>query len=104
VHGHQLNAAAFADRGIGLSEEAAQFGIELRRERGETVGRDSAKKIVRILDKKVGDLTGEDIAHMKKTNGYISRHLKQKPDKSGDELAGTDWTYSLKNWGHDPLK
>lgn len=71
---------------------------------GDTVGRDSAKKIVKILGKKVADLTGEDIAHMKKTNGYISRHLKQKPDKSGDELRETDWTYSLKNWGHDPLK
>ena len=59
---------------------------------------------MKILDKKVGDLTGEDIAHMKKTNGYISRHLKQKPDKGKDELAETDWTYSLRNWGHDPLK
>ena len=72
---------------------------------GDTVGRESARRIVKILDKKVADLTGEDLAHMKKTNGYVSRHLKQKPDTSGDdELRGTDWTYSLKNWGHDPLK
>ena len=71
---------------------------------GETVGRDSAKRIVKILGKKVADLTAEDIGHMKKTNGYISRHLKQRPDASGDALRQTDWTYSLKNWGHDPLK
>ena len=71
---------------------------------GETVGRDSAKRIVAILDKKVADLTAEDIGHMKKTNGYVARHLQQRPDKSEDELAEADWTYSLRNWGHDPLK
>lgn len=71
---------------------------------GETVGRDSARRIVEIKRKKKGDLTGADYAHMKKTNGYISRHLKQRPKKSGRELAETDWTYSLKNWGHDPTK
>ncbi len=71
---------------------------------GDTVGRDSAKKIVKILDKKVEDLTSKDLAHMKKTNAYIARHLKQRPSKSGGELEETDWTYSLKNWGHDPLK
>lgn len=41
---------------------------------------------------------------MKKTNGHISRHLEQRPDKSKDDLREADWTYSLKNWGHDPLK
>ncbi len=41
---------------------------------------------------------------MKKVNGYIARHLQQRPKKSGDALRETDWTYSLKNWGHDPLK
>ena len=70
---------------------------------GETVGRDSARRIVRILGTKVGDYTGEDIAHMKKTNGYISRHLRQRPHQSENELREADWTYSLKNWGHDPL-
>jgi hypothetical protein len=41
---------------------------------------------------------------MKKVNGYIARHLTQRPKKGGAELRETDWTYSLKNWGHDPLK
>lgn len=71
---------------------------------GDTVGRDSAKKIVKLLDKRAEDLTSKDLAHMKKTNGYIARHLKQRPDKGDDELREMDWTYSLRNWGHDPLK
>lgn len=71
---------------------------------GETVGRDSAKRILRIKDKKKSDLTGADLAHMKKVNGYVARHLEQKPDKQAKELRETDWTFSLKNWGHDPMK
>ncbi len=71
---------------------------------GTTVGRDSARTIVRIKRKKAADLTGADIGHMKKVNGYVARHLKQRPSKSGKDLRETDWTYSLKNWGHDPLK
>ena len=71
---------------------------------GESVGRDSAKRIVAILDKKVADLTAEDVGHMKKTNAYITRHLKQRPDKGKQELEDAAWTHSLRNWGHDPLK
>ncbi len=71
---------------------------------GDSVGRDSAKRIIRILRKRKGDLTGQDYGHMKKTNGYLARHLGQRPNKSKDELRKADWTYSLKNWGHDPLR
>jgi hypothetical protein len=71
---------------------------------GATVGRDSAKRIIAIKRKKAADLTGRDVAHMRKVNGYVSRHLKQRPKKSGAELRETRWTYSLKNWGHDPMK
>ena len=31
----------------------------------------------------------------------VHRHLAQRP--SGD-IEDTPWRYSLKNWGHDPLK
>ena len=41
---------------------------------------------------------------MKKTNAYVKRHVKQKPDKSKAELEDATWTHSLRNWGHDPLK
>jgi Protein of unknown function (DUF3140) len=71
---------------------------------GESVGHDSGRRIVAILGKKKGDLTGEDYGHMKKVNGYVSRHLEQRPSKSREELAGMAWTRSLRNWGHDPLK
>lgn len=71
---------------------------------GESEGHKSGRKIVSILEKKKADLTGDDYGHMKKVNAYISRHTKQKPKKSKDELREADWTYSLRNWGHDPLK
>ena len=71
---------------------------------GESVGHDSGRRIVRILEKNKGDLSAEDYGHMKKVNGYVSRHTEQRPDKPRNELEETDWTYSLKNWGHDPLK
>jgi hypothetical protein len=72
--------------------------------RGSTVGRDSGRRIVAIKRKRMRDLTAADVGHMKKVNGYVARHLKQRPNKSADALRDTDWAYSLKNWGHDPLK
>jgi hypothetical protein len=71
---------------------------------GSTVGRDSARRIVAIKRKRLAELTGRDVAHMRKVNGYVARHLKQRPRKSGDALRETDWVRSLKNWGHDPLR
>jgi DNA topoisomerase VI subunit B len=67
----------------------------------ESTGHESGRHIVRILQKKQGDLTDEDYAHMKKVVGYVARHAKQKP--SGD-VEDTKWRYSLMNWGNDPLK
>jgi hypothetical protein len=71
---------------------------------GESTGHESGRHIVAILEKRQGDLTEDDYAHMRKVNGYVKRHLAQRPDKPDDELAGMTWTHSLKNWGHDPLK
>ena len=68
---------------------------------GESKGRKSGKKIIEIKRKKKDDLTDGDYDHMKKVNSYVSRHLSQKP--SGD-VKESDWRYSLKNWGHDPMK
>jgi hypothetical protein len=67
----------------------------------ESTGHESGRHIVRILQKKQGELTDEDHAHMKKVVGYVARHSKQEP--SGD-VEDTKWRYSLMNWGHDPLK
>jgi Protein of unknown function (DUF3140) len=38
---------------------------------------------------------------MRRVNGYIGRHLAQRP---GGDVAESAWRYSLMNWGHDPLK
>lgn len=68
---------------------------------GESVGHKSGYKIVAIKRTKKADLTAENYEHMKKVNAYVARHTAQRPD--GD-VKETNWRYSLKNWGHDPLK
>jgi hypothetical protein len=71
---------------------------------GESTGHESGRRIVAILEKKQGDLTDGDYDHMRKVNGYVKRHLAQRPDKPKSELEDATWTHSLRNWGHDPLK
>ncbi len=71
---------------------------------GESVGHDSGRRIVAILGKRKAELDADDLAHMKKVNGYVARHLEQRPKQSREQLDSADWTYSLRNWGHDPLK
>ena len=71
---------------------------------GESTGHRSGRRIVELLHTKAGDLTDDDLAHMRKVVGYVHRHLEQRPDKPAAELADTPWRYSLMNWGHDPLK
>ncbi|MWV29176.1 DUF3140 domain-containing protein [Aurantiacibacter rhizosphaerae] len=68
---------------------------------GESTGHRSGRRIVTIKRTKKDDLTNDQYDHMKKVIGYIHRHLAQRPD--GD-IEDSDWRYSLKNWGHDPVK
>ncbi len=68
-------------------------------EAAESVGHDSGKKIVVLLNKPHADFTSDDLAHARKVIGYIHRHLAQRPD--GDTRK-TRWRYALMNWGHDP--
>jgi len=67
---------------------------------GESIGHKSGEHIISILAKKQNELTGPDYKHMQKVHGYVKRHLAQKPD----EPKGSNWDYSLKNWGHDYTK
>jgi hypothetical protein len=67
---------------------------------GESIGHKSGKKIIDILSSKKAHLTDADYAHMSKVISYISRHSAQKPAQPED----SHWLYSLKNWGHDPMK
>ncbi|WP_022673025.1 DUF3140 domain-containing protein [Novosphingopyxis baekryungensis] len=67
---------------------------------GESTGHKSGRKIVDIKRTNKADLTDDQWDWMAKVVGYINRHCAQVPD----EPEGSDWAYSLKNWGHDPMK
>jgi hypothetical protein len=73
----------------------------IRRGETESVGRQSARRILAIRATPTGALSESDYAHMKKVIGYCRRHLAQRP---WGEVADTRWRWSLMNWGHDPLK
>ncbi|WP_046759013.1 DUF3140 domain-containing protein [Kordia jejudonensis] len=68
---------------------------------GESIGHKSGRKIIKIKRTNKADLTASNYEHMKKVNSYIARHTAQKPDGA---IEDSNWRYSLKNWGHDPLK
>jgi hypothetical protein len=68
----------------------------------ESVGHESGRHIVEILNTKRDDLTDDDVQHMHKVVGYVHRHLAQRPTK--EDIESSKWRYSLMNWGHDPLK
>ena len=67
---------------------------------GESTGHESGRKILDIKDTNKGDLSDDQWDWMQKTVGYINRHCAQVPN----DPEGSDWEYSLKNWGHDPMK
>lgn len=66
----------------------------------ESIGHQMGKHIIDILKKKEGQLTDADYEHMAKVVSYVRRHSAQRPK----EVEGSNWEYSLKNWGHDPGK
>lgn len=66
----------------------------------ESTGHQSGEQIIEILGKKGKNLSEEDVHQMKRVISYIKRHLAQEPK----EVEGSNWEYSLKNWGHDPEK
>jgi len=73
----------------------------VRKGEAESVGRQSARRILQIRDARPADLTDADYRHMKKVVGYCRRHLAQRP---WGDVTDTRWRWSLMNWGHDPLK
>ncbi len=88
-----------------LTPESHKVGT-IRRGETESVGRQSAKKILAILARPAADLSEADYAHMKKVIGYCRRHLAQRPQAlgTGGDVKDTRWRWSLMNWGHDPLR
>ena len=81
------------------TEESKSVG-QKKGDDDESTGHKSGEKIIDILGKKKGDFSDDDFAHMRKVISYVRRHSAQKPK----ETEGSNWLYSLKNWGHDPDK
>lgn len=79
------------------TEESQSVGQ--KKDGDEAIGHQSGRHIVELLGKK--DYSEDDIHEMKRVISYIHRHSAQRPE--GD-IEHTRWRYSLKNWGHDPLK
>ncbi|ROT38964.1 DNA-binding protein [Sodiomyces alkalinus F11] len=96
------------------SDDSRSAGWPKHNEEGEpeTVGHESGRKIVEILEanpeKDPEKYTEEQIAHMRKVVSYCKRHLAQESSahakKSDDEVKQTKSYASLKNWGHDFLR
>ena len=82
------------------TDESKSVGM-IRHGETESVGRQSARRIIAISKARIADLTESDYAHMRKVVGYVKRHGAQRP--AGD-VSRTRWRYALMNWGHDPMK
>jgi hypothetical protein len=81
------------------TEQSRRVGF-VRPGESESVGRQSARRIIRILATPESELDGDDLRHMRKVVGYVRRHLAQQPAN----IVTSRWRYSLMNWGHDPLR
>lgn len=95
-----VNMTAGELRRFLATEDSKRVGFTYSGER-ESVGRQSARKIIRFLERRPRRFSAAEYAHMRKVLGYIARHTAQRP--SGD-VTDTPWRYSLMNWGYDPLK
>lgn len=65
-----------------------------------SVGQLAGMRTVEVLQTPASEWTESDWAHVRRTVGFVRRHRAQWP--AGD-LGARRWTYSLRNWGHDPL-
>ena len=80
------------------TEESRRVGM-IRPGETESVGRQSARRIVSILRKPEAALNSADLRHMRKVVGFVRRHRAQEPVNN----VTSRWRYALMNWGHDPL-
>ncbi|KNC99085.1 DNA-binding protein [Spizellomyces punctatus DAOM BR117] len=84
------------------TDESLNVGMT-RENEDEAVGHQSGRKIIEILERQ-DQYTDQDISHMRKVVSYIKRHLAQRHRIKSGNVEHTRWAYSLKNWGHDPVK
>ncbi|KAI5847161.1 hypothetical protein DFP73DRAFT_544399 [Morchella snyderi] len=89
-----------------LEEDASIFSGWTKDGTGETVGHQSGRHIVNILennpDRVPEKYRDEDIDHMRKVVSYCKRHLAQ--EEQAKKNTNSKSYKSLKNWGHDALK
>lgn len=78
------------------TEESKSVGDS---DESESTGHKSGRRIVEIKRTNKDDLSDDQWDHMGKVVAYINRHCAQVPE----DPEGSDWAYSLKNWGHDPF-
>ncbi|KAK8219810.1 hypothetical protein M8818_000784 [Zalaria obscura] len=89
-------------------EDSAGAGWSKDDGSGETIGHESGRKIIKILEKypkkpkDPSDYEDEDLQHMRKVVAYCKRHLAQ--EESAKKNPESKSAKSLKNWGHDPQK
>src|SRR4051812_3321337 len=95
-----VNMSASEIRAWLKTDESKKVG-QTKRGETESVGRQSARRIIEILGTKADERTESDYVHMRKVVGFVKRHSAQKP--AGD-VTDTRWRWSLMNWGHDPKK
>lgn len=93
-------------RGWLKEEQSQSSGWANHSSSGETIGHESGRKIVQILEhnpkRKAEDYTDSDIDHMRHVVSYCKRHLAQEEHAKRDPSSKS--YRSLKNWGHDALK
>ena len=82
------------------TEESKSVGMK-NQEGDESTGHESGRQLVDLLHKKDADYTEEDYGQIRRVVSYIHRHSAQRPSS---DIEHSRWRYSLKNWGHDPLK
>ncbi|KAH0288536.1 hypothetical protein KCU62_g5084, partial [Aureobasidium sp. EXF-3399] len=85
-------------------EDSAGAGWSKDDGSGETIGHESGRKIIEILEKNPkkdpSKYDEDDISHMRKVVAYNKRHLAQEGKAKQDPESKS--AKSLKNWGHDP--
>nr|POF19974.1 hypothetical protein CFP56_52223 [Quercus suber] len=86
------------------SDESAGAGWDKDDGSGETIGHESGRKIIAILEKNPKKdpekYDEEDLQHMRKVVAYCKRHLAQEEKAKQDPRSKS--AKSLKNWGHNP--
>ncbi|KZF26160.1 hypothetical protein L228DRAFT_235265 [Xylona heveae TC161] len=85
------------------SDESVGSGWSKDDGSGETIGHESGRKIIQILEKNPSKdpskYDQDDIDHMRRVVAYNKRHLAQ--EETAKQNTDSKSYKSLKNWGHD---